>query len=177
MPSYNVMETDGSGENPETSPPDVTDELMEELLKYTSPAERGRKAAIIMMTLGLTDIKEYYLSITPGFIDLVDHNHTWDIKVPDMWRQHFAHTPFPGKEGKVIFRDIELTPECLGNLTYGYIGASYGYPYDVLLAGSYYAANYPTGKDELSNELMDWRYISIGYYLYITDTLQLVSPE
>lgn len=129
------------------------------------------------MAFGLIDIIDYYSSITSVFIDWVDHNHTWDIKVPDMWKQHFPQTPFPGKDGKVIFRGIELTPECLGNLTYGYIGASFGFPFKVLLAGSYYAADFPVEENTVLNELMDWKYILIGYNLYIADSFQIVGHK
>ena len=56
-----------------------------------------------------------------------------------------------------------MTPEYLGNFTYGYLGHEYGIPYPILLAGSYYAAGFPTANTDLINEMNDWRYISMGY--------------
>ena len=61
------------------------------------------------------------------------------------------------------FCGFAMTPEYLGNFTYGYLGHEYGIPYPILLAGSYYAAGFPTANTDLINEMNDWRYISMGY--------------
>ena len=56
-----------------------------------------------------------------------------------------------------------VTPEDLGNFTYGYLGQAYDIPLIVLLGGSYCAADFPTEADDLLNELKDWYHIAIGY--------------
>lgn len=58
---------------------------------------------------------------------------------------------------------MTMIPENLGNFTYGYLGHEYGIPYPVLIAGSYYAAGFPTEEADLYNEVNDWMYITMGY--------------
>ncbi|HBL83305.1 MAG TPA: hypothetical protein DDZ99_00085, partial [Clostridiales bacterium] len=56
------------------------------------------------------------------------------------------------------------------NYTYGYLGAAYGFSYDELLFGSFYAAGFPTQDQALTNEILDWQYINLGYFdvIYIS---------
>ena len=61
---------------------------------------------------------------------------------------------------------MDMTPEQLGNYTYGYIGAAYGFDIPVLICGSYYAAGFPIGGSDLSNEVNDWNYVVLGYNQY-----------
>ena len=56
-----------------------------------------------------------------------------------------------------------MTPEQLGNFTYGVLGYAYGIPLDHLLVGSYYAAGFPISGKRFENEIVDWFYVSMGY--------------
>ena len=53
-----------------------------------------------------------------------------------------------------------MTPEDLGNYTYGYIGRYFGFSLEVLLLGSYYAAGYPKIGMERWNEDKDQYFVS-----------------
>lgn len=55
----------------------------------------------------------------------------------------------------------------LGNYTYGYLGAAYGIPVEFLIGGSYYAAGFPTSGPALSDEIIDWSYVTRGHMSYI----------
>ena len=96
------------------------------------------------------------------FYNLVDHNAKWDIKNRECW-ESVIDCRFPGDGVIVKYDDYYMTPENLGNYTYGVLGKSFGIPLSILYAGSYYAAHFPTCGEELSNELNDWKYITIGY--------------
>lgn len=64
-----------------------------------------------------------------------------------------------------------MTPENLGNYTYGYLGAAYGFSLDILYLGSYYAAGFPViGTTAYDNEMFEDRpYIKLGYITYFND--------
>lgn len=57
-----------------------------------------------------------------------------------------------------------MTPESLGNFTYGMLGKSLGLSLPELYAGSYVAAGLPYSGVKLANETYDWTYIRKGYY-------------
>lgn len=59
-----------------------------------------------------------------------------------------------------------MTPECLGNYTYGYLGAAFGIPYPTLINGSIMAAKGPITYGGFQNEVEDWNYIKQGYLTY-----------
>lgn len=59
-----------------------------------------------------------------------------------------------------------MTPEELGNYTYGYIGAALGLPTGELIAGSWVAAGFPTEGSALNNEFNDWLSIILGIQDY-----------
>ena len=92
----------------------------------------------------------------------VNHQAPWDIKRKDPWRKTIG-TPYPGAESTVSFDGMLMTPEMLGNFTYGYLGCKYGFSLPLLYAGSYYAAGFPTDGSDLDNELWDWGWITKGY--------------
>ena len=96
------------------------------------------------------------------FYKLVDHNAPWDIKISDNWEKTIG-TPFPGVGTYVSLNGMRMTPEAIGNYTYGYLGFMYGIPLEHLLGGSYYAAGMPKEGVLLHNELWDWNYIYLGY--------------
>ncbi|MBQ3196215.1 MAG: hypothetical protein IJB65_07090, partial [Clostridia bacterium] len=102
------------------------------------------------------------LGIYATFYALVNHNAMWDIKRPGPWIKTIG-TPFPGKNMPIVFCGMMMTPESLGNFTYGYLGYAYGIPYKMLITGSYYAAGFPSGGSDLNNEITDVKYILLGY--------------
>ena len=59
-----------------------------------------------------------------------------------------------------------MTPEELGNYSYGYIGAALGLTMAELYGGSWYAAGFPIGGTEWSNEYHDWNSIKKGVQAY-----------
>ena len=101
------------------------------------------------------------------FYNMVNHRAPWDIKYADSWSATIG-TEFPGQGVQVMYRGKLMTPEEIGNFTYGYLGAAYDIPSQTLLFGSYYAAGFPTGSD-LQHEFDDWTYIIIGYDAYRRD--------
>ena len=100
-----------------------------------------------------------------SFYNLVDHYAPWDIKRKDQWEETIG-TEFPGKNVRVRYCGMLMTPEALGNYTYGYLGHAYGIPLDFLCAGSWYAADFPTSGSALGNERIDQEYIKFGYFCY-----------
>ena len=60
-----------------------------------------------------------------------------------------------------------MTPEELGNYTYGYIGAAAGFLLPTLFAGSWVAAGMPIIGSALSNEFADWSSIRLGFFTYL----------
>ena len=70
-----------------------------------------------------------------------------------------------------------MTPELLGNFTYGYIGAALGLPLGMLYFGSWYAAGFPMpwGDDWLVNERWDWMYIAQGYLSFDSVNYQCMN--
>jgi len=116
------------------------------------------------------------------FYDQVNHLGPWDIKRPIRWNETIGSS-FPGTYtdnrfatgfDTIYFRGQRMTPESLGNWTFGYIGASMGFPLPVLFSGSFYAANFPLpfiafpfSADNLNsqfvNEMVDWVYIMKGF--------------
>jgi len=68
------------------------------------------------------------------FADQVKAEGPWDIKLPDKWRNTIG-TTFPGAGHVVRLNGTFVTPEDIGNQTYGYLGSAAGFPEDVLLMG------------------------------------------
>ena len=113
----------------------------------------GETGALIGGILG-----DFYLTVT--------HKAPWDIKRADPWEATIG-TTFPGYGCLVYFDYVLMTPEMLGNFTYGYLGREYGLLLPVLYAGSYLAAGMPITDKDLDNELWDWEWIRKGYnYAY-----------
>ena len=62
-----------------------------------------------------------------------------------------------------------MTPENLGNYTYGLLGAAFGISYQTLIDGSVFAAYIGGSMGNSSgiyNEVGDWNYILLGYIGY-----------
>lgn len=98
-----------------------------------------------------------------AYYNAVNHEEEWDIKRKDPWEKTIG-TSYPGFGTEVLYEGNILTPEDLGNYTYGSIGKAYGFPLLILYAGSYYAAGFPVGEDFWNNEWKDWGYITKGYF-------------
>lgn len=104
-----------------------------------------------------------YISKLKTFRNEVDHKAPWDIKRKNSWEKTIG-TPFPGIDVVVLYHEVKLTPENLGNVTYGIIGRAYGIDLLTLLGGSYVAAGFPTEGPVLDNELFeDQPWIYLGY--------------
>ena len=63
------------------------------------------------------------------------------------------------------FGDL-MTPEELGNYTYGYIGTALGISLPELYTGSWVAAGLPISGDAMANEFTDWYSIEKGTNRY-----------
>lgn len=96
------------------------------------------------------------------FYTRVDHSAPWDVKREEVWESTIG-TPYPGWDVHVQLGDVSVTPEQIGNITYGIIGYAYGIPLEHLILGSYYAADFPTSGAELGNEVSDWFFVVMGY--------------
>ena len=121
--------------------------------------------------LKLTNVFGQSIYISGLYLDFaikVNHKAKWDIKIDDSWENTIGST-FPGEAVAVMYRGILMTPEDIGNFTYGYIGAAYGISLDVLYMGSYYAADFPTEGDDFLNEMNDRLYIEMGFYAHAFD--------
>ena len=145
---------------------DVTDEILSVLTKAARRARRMRTKAN-RYSISDTNRWETVADIYTEFLSLVDHGAPWDIKRQKVWESTIG-TTHPGDGTEVIFAGNIMTPESLGNFTYGYLGYAYGIPLEILIGGSYYAAGFPLVRPHgnnsgLSNEIIDWSYIKMGY--------------
>ena len=64
-----------------------------------------------------------------------------------------------------------MTPEQIGNYTYGILGAAYNFDLIELETASYIVAKFPTGEDYFANEFIDEIYIAMGYKAFFELTL------
>ncbi len=92
----------------------------------------------------------------------VNHKKPWDIKREEPWNNTIGKDTYPGWGVKVVYDDYIMTPEELGNYTYGYIGAALGLTKTELYGGSWYAAGFPTSGADWDNEYNDWSSIKKG---------------
>jgi hypothetical protein len=102
------------------------------------------------------------------FRSIVNINKPWDIKLENRWNETIARDTFPGRDAPIVYNGMIVTPESLGNYTYGYIGAALGIPLNVLYGGSWYADGFSTPSNEESwlNEMQDWANIEKGFNAY-----------
>ena len=75
----------------------------------------------------------------------------------------YRGSPYPGSGTKVIYNGYVMTPEDIGNFTYGYLGRAFDFSETELIIGSWVAASFPLGGDALENELRDQEFIRMGY--------------
>ena len=96
------------------------------------------------------------------FLNKVDHGKPYDIKRQGPWEQTIQST-YPGSyDTEVVMNGAITTPEKLGNIFYGYVGAGLGLPLWELYAGSWVAADTST-QEKIQNEYEDRIYIKQGY--------------
>ena len=94
------------------------------------------------------------LLVLQYFYSIVNHGAVWDIKRPAKWKETIG-TTYPNFNKNVIFNGEFFTPEDLGNITYGYIGARLGIGLPILGVGSYVAAGLPLWGNDFTNEMID----------------------
>ena len=64
-----------------------------------------------------------------------------------------------------LYHDLLVTPEELGNYTYGVLGREFGIPLTFLIGGSYWTAGCPLWGDKLHDEVFhDRPFIRLGFY-------------
>jgi len=97
------------------------------------------------------------------FLGQVNHFGPWDIKWEDQWNDTIAPYTFPGLGTPIRFRGRVMTPDRLGNWTYGYIGAAAGFALLTLQTGSWYAAGMPLWGANLDMERGDRPDIRSGF--------------
>lgn len=138
---------------------DVTDEVRVALTSAVEDALEYRK--LIKILFG--DDPLGTMCTLDQFYNLVNHQAPWDIKYQAQWESTIG-TPYPGEDTIIMVGDMPMTPELLGNFTYGVLGYAYEFPLEWLIGGSYYAAGFPTSGDPLMNEVfIDWTMIILGY--------------
>ena len=156
----NCMIYEGGAVKPNKEQPqrDVTEEILSALEQAVNEAIIRRK----IITLMFGDNPYSQMLVYYDFYLIVNHNAAWDIKRPEPW-ESTIRTPYPGFDTHVVFGGINMTPEQLGNFTYGFLGYAYDIPLEHLITGSYYAAGFPSKGNALWNELFDWYYVILGY--------------
>ena len=156
------------GENDPTSTiRDVTDEVDRALAEWSVKLRNIRCLTNMLPFFSFILWPFAEADIYLKFYNLVKDGAPWDIKYADNWAATIG-TEFPGEGVQVMYHGMLMTPEQIGNYTYGYLGAAFGIPYRRLLFGSYFAAGFPTGSDAI-HEFGDWIYISLGYGVHRCD--------
>jgi hypothetical protein len=102
------------------------------------------------------------------FYNQVNTGQPWDIKLRGSWNETIADQTFPGHGVYVYYEGMLMTPEQLGNFTYGYIGAAAGFSLTILYMGSLVAdkGQIITKPDGWANEMGDWIDIERGFNAY-----------
>ena len=119
----------------------------------------------------------FLLGVSYGwFYDQVKTRGSWDIKVADSWNTTIAENTYPGQyDTQFAYMGTIMTPESMGNYTYGYIGAALGIPLATLFGGSFAVAGVPQpynkfpyihANPDFHNEMGDWVHISSGFVAY-----------
>ena len=98
------------------------------------------------------------------FIDEVAPGHRWDLKLKSSWNMIIGANTYPGSfDTKIVYNGAVMTPEELGNYTYGFIGRAVGFSLSQLNLGSWVAAGGPFTGPQLSNEYDDQIQIKRGF--------------
>ena len=75
------------------------------------------------------------------FYNQVKPEGPWDLKHRPSWEAAFGNGTFHGATFNIIYEDTIITPELLGNITYGYWGSAMGYSDELLYFGGGVANN------------------------------------
>jgi RHS repeat-associated protein len=152
---------------------DVTVEV-NDALSYTAQyafnrrPNQPRSIFSAMNMLNVAQMAAQHFDNLSWFYSQMTHRAPWDIKVFEQW-QNTIGTEHPGRHDSFIrFRGQLMTPESLGNWTFGYIGAALGISVWELLGGSWYADGFsmPWTEAFLENERLDWNYIIQGFIAF-----------
>ena len=144
---------------PNSKPRDVTRKVNAVLLPA---AEEARLSRTTVNDMAINDRFYGEMEIYIEFFTMVTHEGDWDIKRKASWN-NTIDLIFPGRGAAIIYEGVLMTPECLGNYTYGYLGASYGFPQEAIILGSYAAAGFPNRGKDFYNEHIDQSYVLAGY--------------
>lgn len=69
------------------------------------------------------------------FKSMVEPYAEWDIKVKDNWEAIFGKSSFYGNQFRFVYEGTVITPEIMGNITYGYWGKALGASDELLYFG------------------------------------------
>ena len=69
------------------------------------------------------------------FYNQVKPSGPWDLKYGPSWKAAFGEDTFYGPTFNIVYEDTIITPEMLGNITYGYWGSAMGYSDELLYFG------------------------------------------
>ena len=150
--------TSNNAARPNSKPRDVTNEI-NFALALTVVAAREVRDFVDNSPPLIRPAGEAIRYIT--FYDLVKAEAAWDIKVPASWEKTIG-TPFPSS-ALVLYDGRLITPEGLGNYTYGYLGEAFGFSQQLLSHASYAVAGAPNEGALLHNEHIDRSYVILGY--------------
>jgi hypothetical protein len=110
------------------------------------------------------------LSPTPRgvvwFFRQMNHYGPWDIKRRYSWNDTIAPGTFPGGGVQFYFSGMMMTPDDLGNFTFGYIGTAVGFSLPTLVVGSVFAEITSTTPAGWQAEIEDWGFIEAGFHFF-----------
>ena len=96
------------------------------------------------------------------FYSKVNSGCDWDIKLENRWKEQLPLIEQQSKHFPFKFREIVITAEDLGNITYGYWGTCVGFPFKILLVGASIAAGGADSKEDTTA-------IMVGNWYYCVD--------
>lgn len=125
---------------------------------YTVPINKMlSKNATECFKHSATDASTYF-----WFYQKVKSGADWDIKLQNRWSEQLPDIKQYSKHFPFKFRQVVITAEDLGNITYGYWGTCVGFDFKILLAGAALAAG-GTDSEEDTNAII------IGNWYYCVD--------
>jgi RHS repeat-associated protein len=164
----------GSGNNNTGSGLSLTDNMKDagveiieidgkEYYDYTNPVYLAITAA--------GNEAHYHIYNPLWFYNKVNHGKPYDIKREQPWNETIGEGTYPGSyDTEIYFWSGLTTPEKLGNIMYGYVGAASLFSDKTLYKGSIFASGInrtPDVKQEdITNEMVDHYYIRLGIKWY-----------
>lgn len=89
-----------------------------------------------------------YIETGLFFYDVEKSGGIWDYKLKDNWERDI-NVPYLGTKGKFLYNGQITTAEDFGNIHYGYVGSSVGFPSTILFIGGGYAKCGITKNDHI----------------------------